>query len=117
MTVPAESVEQDEPVADTGPASFATAEEMLRKRKREVVVNDSNDDEDVEVKDTSDDDGDDETDDTSDDDGDEETDDTSDYRCKDCGFLVDLFNHEDHEFCEGNVWNCGRCGKVARTVS
>ena len=96
-----------DPLVDTGPASFTTAEAMLRERKREVVENDINDDEEVEVK---------ETDDTSSDDGDEDND-AGFCRCKDCGFQVDLLNPEDLEFCEGNVWDCEGCGKEIRTVS
>ena len=29
---------------------------------------------------------------------------------------VNITNLEDHEFCDGNVWNCQRCGYVVRTV-
>ena len=43
-TVPAESSEQGKPVADPGPASVATAVEMLKKRNREVEGEDTNDD-------------------------------------------------------------------------
>ena len=89
MTVPAESGEQ--PVADPGPASFATAEEMLRKRKREVEVNDTNDDE-------------------NEGDDDDDTEDEKDGgECQDCGFLILPSSPEDHEFCVRREWACILC--------
>ena len=98
--VPAEQADREEvPAEQAGQEvpSFAAAEEMLRKRKREAEVGKTNDDKEEE----------------------DEDDKTSGrgLLCQDCGFQVHWLTSEDHQFCVGLDWICKLCECEVQTVS